>query len=102
MVQLTMLGSTGRWLGGLPPLALARLAGSGAPQTPAQSLERSLLDAETSLLGNRAQEAWQKIGAIPESAATGSAAAGAALRYYALKMRIALAAARPVDGTRAE
>ena len=78
------------------------LAGIGAPQTAAQSLERSLLDAETSLLGNRAQEAWQKIGAIPESAATGSAAAGVALRYYALKMRIALAAARPVDGVRAE
>ena len=170
MVQLTMLGSTGRWLVGIAALALAAcaalppvsqragtvpaaeaaarkgdhaqaatqyenlaatrlppeqielqlaasrewlaagraadaarvLAGIGAPQTAAQSLERSLLDAETSLLGNRAQEAWQKIGAIPESAATGSAAAGAALRYYALKMRIALAAARPVDGIRAE
>src|SRR6202163_565475 len=170
MVQLTMLGSTGRWLGGIAALALAArvalppvsqragtvpaaeaaarkgdhaqaatqyenlaatrvppeqielqlaasrewlaagraadaarvLAGIGAPQTAAQSLERSLLDAETSLLGNRAQEAWQKIGVIPESAATGSAAAGVALRYYALKMRIALAAARPVDGVRAE
>ena len=170
MVQLTMLGSTGRWLVGIAALALAAcaalppvsqragtvpaaeaaarkgdhaqaatqyenlaatrvppeqielqlaasrewlaagraadaarvLAGIGAPQTAAQSLERSLLDAETSLLGNRAQEAWQKIGVIPESAATGSAAAGVALRYYALKMRIALAAARPVDGVRAE
>src|ERR1700681_379426 len=170
MVQLTMLGSTGRWLGGIAALALAArvalppvsqragtvpaaeaaarkgdhaqaatqyenlaatrlppeqielqlaasrewlaagraadaarvLAGIGAPQTAAQSLERSLLDAETSLLGNRAQEAWQKIGAIPEPAATGPAAAGVALRYYALKMRIALAAARPVDGVRAE
>jgi uncharacterized protein len=77
------------------------LAGIGAPLSAAQSLERSLLDAESSLVANRAQEAWQKIGSIAESAATG-AAAGAAVRYYSLKMRIALAAARPVDGVRAE
>ena len=73
-----------------------------APQSPAQSLEHSLLDAETALLANRAQEAWQKFGAITESAAATAANPGAAQRYYMLKMRIALAVARPVDAVRAE
>ncbi|MFI4906437.1 MAG: penicillin-binding protein activator [Steroidobacterales bacterium] len=77
--------------------AMRVLSGISAPQTTAQNLERSLLDAQASLVANRAQEAWQKIGAIPESAA-----AGAPMPYYSLKMRIALAAARPVDGVRAE
>ena len=96
------LAAAREWLAAGRAADAARvLAGIGAPQTGAQSLERSLLDAESSLVANRAQEAWQKIGAIPESAATG-AAAGAAIRYYSLKMRIALAAARPVDAVRAE
>ena len=64
------------------------LASITAPQSAAQSLERSLLDAQTSLVAGRAQEAWQKISAIPESAASATA-----LSYYSLKMRIALAAA---------
>ena len=72
--------------------AMRVLSGISAPQTTAQNLERSLLDAQASLVANRAQEAWQKIGAIPESAA-----AGAPLPYYSLKIRIALAAARPVE-----
>jgi uncharacterized protein len=97
------LAAAREWLAAGRPAEAARvLAGIGAPQSGAQSLERSLLDAETSLVANRAQEAWQKIGAISESAASGSAAAGAPVRYYSLKMRIALAAARPVDGVRAE
>jgi outer membrane PBP1 activator LpoA protein len=49
-----------------PPAEAARvLAAISAPLSAAQSLERSLLDAETALLANRAQEAWQKISAIP-------------------------------------
>jgi hypothetical protein len=97
------LAAVREWLAAGRPAEAARLLSAIiAPQSDAQSLERSLLDAETALLANRAQEAWQKITAIPESAATGSSATGAALRYYALKMRIALAAARPVDGVRAE
>jgi outer membrane PBP1 activator LpoA protein len=92
------LAAAREWLAAGRAADAARvLAGIGAPQTAAQSLERSLLDAETSLLANRAQEAWQKISAIPESAA-----AGAAIRYYSLEMRIALAVARPVDAVRAE
>ena len=66
-------------------------------RTSAQNLERSLLDAEISLVANRAAEAWQKISAISDSVA-----AGAGLRFGSLKMRIAMAAARPVDGVRAE
>jgi outer membrane PBP1 activator LpoA protein len=77
------------------------LAAISAPQSAAQAREHALLEAETALVANRVQEAWQKFGAIDEATATSSGAA-AALRYYALKMRIALAAGRPVDGVRAE
>ncbi len=73
------------------------LAAIRAPLSPAQGLERALLDAETALAGNRPQEAWQKISAIPEPSAAGSA-----LRYESLKMRIAMANAPPVDAIRAE
>jgi len=65
--------------------------------TSAQNEERLLLDAETSLVAQRAQEAWAKIAALPEPTATTAAA-----RYYPLKMRIAMAAGRPVDAVRAE
>jgi outer membrane PBP1 activator LpoA protein len=99
------LAAAREWLAaGRPAEATRVLAGITTPPSAAQGLERSLLDAETSLLANHAQEAWQKIGAIPEPSASDSAAgaAAAAQRYYLLKMRIALAAARPVDGVRAE
>jgi outer membrane PBP1 activator LpoA protein len=65
--------------------------------TGAQNEERLLLDAETSLVAQRAQEAWAKIAALPEPTATNAAA-----RHYPLKMRIAMAAGRPVDAVRAE
>jgi uncharacterized protein len=97
------LAAAREWLAaGRPAEATRVLAGITTPPTAAQALERSLLDAETSLVANHAQEAWQKIGAIPEPSASASAAGAAAQRYYLLKMRIALAAARPVDGVRAE
>ena len=97
------LAAAREWLAAARPTEAARvLSAIIAPQSAAQSLERSLLDAETALLANRAQEAWQKFAAIPESAATTPGAAGAAQRYYMLKMRIALAVARPVDAVRAE
>jgi len=65
--------------------------------TAAQSTERSLLGAETSLDTQHPQEAWTKIAAIPEPAT-----ASGAERYFALKMRIAMAAGRPVDAVLAE
>jgi hypothetical protein len=98
-----LLSATREWLAaGRPADATRVLAGIGPPLSATQSLERALLDAEASLAANRAQEAWQKIGAIAESSVTAGAAPGAALRYYTLKLQIALAAARPVDGVRAE
>jgi len=80
-----------------PAQAQQLLARMEAPLTGVQSYERSLLEAETALVANRAQEAWQKISGLAAGAAS-----EAALRYYTLKMRIALAAGRPADGIRAE
>jgi hypothetical protein len=98
-----LLSAAREWLAAGKPADAARvLAGIGPPLTAAQSLDRSLLDAQVSLDANRAQEAWQKIGAISEASVTAGGAPGAALRYDSLKMQIALAAARPVDGVRAE
>ena len=96
------LAAAREWLAAGRAADAARvLAAISAPQSSAQAREHALLDAETALIGNRAQEAWQKFGAIDPATATGSGAA-AALRYYELKMRIALAAGRPADGVRAE
>ena len=49
------------------------------------------------MAGGQSQRAWQKISAIPEPAGTPVAA-----QYYDSRMRIALAAGRPVEGVRAE
>jgi len=105
------LAAAREWLAANRPADATRvLAAVAGPLTAEQSRERSLVEAEISLVGNRAQEAWQRIGAIPEPAAaalaspaTGAASAReSAQRYYMLKMRIALAVARPVDGVQAE
>lgn len=80
-----------------PGEAMRLLSELGGPLTPTQSLERSLIDAESALLSNRAAEAWQKVNAIPETTAINSGS-----RYYPLKMRVALATDRPIDGVRAE
>ncbi len=92
------LRAVSEWLAAdRPAQAKQLLARMEAPLTSVQSYDRSLLEAETALVANRAQEAWQKINNLAASAAS-----GAALRYYSLKMRIAFAAGRPVDGIRAE
>ncbi len=92
------LRAVSEWLAAdRPAQAQQLLARMEPPLTSAQSYEHSLLEAETALLSNRAPEAWQKISALAASAAPGTA-----LRYDALKMRIALAAGRPLDGIRAE
>ncbi len=65
--------------------------------TPAQLIERQVLEADLELANGRAQQAWQKMSAIPEPTGTPIAP-----QYLASRMRIALAAARPVDGVRAE
>ena len=93
------LSATREWLAAGRAVDAARVLASlrAAALTSAQSEERLLLDAETSLVAQRAQEAWAKIAALPEPTATNAAA-----RYYPLKMRIAMAAGRPVDAVRAE
>lgn len=92
------LSAAREWLAATRPTEAARvIAGLTGQLSAQQALERSLLDAEISLQANRAPEAWQKISAITE-AAGGTAGA----RYFPLKMRIALAADRPLEGIRAE
>jgi outer membrane PBP1 activator LpoA protein len=86
------------WLAANRPAEASRvLSGIAGPLTAQQSLERSLIDAESSLQSNHAPEAWQKISAIPDAVGATSGS-----RYYPLKMRIALAAELPIDGIRAE
>lgn len=95
----SLLAAAQEWLAAGRPAdavrALARL--NGLALTPAQTTERGLLSAQSSLEQQRPQEAWQRIAATPEP----PSAAGAQ-RFYLLKMRIALAAARPVDAVLAE
>jgi uncharacterized protein len=72
------------------------LDGMAGPGTVEQRNERTLLEAELALANGRAQLAWTRIEPLPEPA--GAAAAP----YLDARMRIALAAARPVDAVRAE
>ncbi|MFI4913605.1 MAG: penicillin-binding protein activator [Steroidobacterales bacterium] len=76
---------------------IGMLTASAAGLTPEQNFERTMLDAEVTLAGGRPAAAWQKISAVAEPTA-----APAAPRYLQLRLRIALAAARPVDAVRAE
>jgi outer membrane PBP1 activator LpoA protein len=76
------------------------LAGLRVPPSPPLSAEQNVtarvLDAEVSLAAGQGQQAWEKIAAIPEPAGSGAPA------YLDARMRIAFAAARPVDAVRAE
>jgi len=86
------------WLaGGRPADARRVLALISGSQTAAQAYQHALLDAEVSLDSHRIQQAWRQINAISPSAMP-----AAALRYFSLRMRIALAAGRAIDGIRAE
>jgi outer membrane PBP1 activator LpoA protein len=97
--QVDLLLSAAReWLAARRPAEALRVVSTIAgPLSPAQSLERSLIDANSALLSNRDAEAWQKITAIPESVGATSGS-----RYYPLKMQIALATDRLIEGVRAE
>jgi hypothetical protein len=77
--------------------AARTLAGIAGNLTPAQVIERRVIEADIELANGRAQQAWQKMSVIPEPSGT-----TAAPQYFESRMRIALAAARPVDGVRAE
>jgi outer membrane PBP1 activator LpoA protein len=95
----SLLASTREWLAAGRAADAARVLArlNTLTLTAPQSSERALLGAETSLAAQHPQEAWQKIAALPEpTAAPGSQ------RFYLLKIRIALAAGRPVDAILAE
>jgi hypothetical protein len=86
------------WLtAGRGPEAARALAGITGTLTPVQVIERRVIEADIELANGHAQQAWQKMSPIAEPAGT-----AAAPQYFASRMRIALAAARPVDGVRAE
>jgi outer membrane PBP1 activator LpoA protein len=92
------LSAAREWLAANRPAEAIRVIRAlSGPLTPAESLERSLIDADSALQSNRATEAWQTLGAIAEAAGATSGS-----RYYPLKMRIALATDRPVEAVRAE
>jgi hypothetical protein len=94
-----LLSAVREWLSAGRAADAVRVLSSlnAAALTAAQSSERSLLSAETSLDSQHPQEAWTKIAALPEPTTTSGAA-----RFFALKMRIAMAAGRPVDAVLAE
>ncbi|HWG75954.1 MAG TPA: penicillin-binding protein activator [Steroidobacteraceae bacterium] len=93
-----LLSAAREWLAAQRPADARRVLRTIVePLAPAQHYQRELLDAQVSYQLHQAQLAWRQISALP--AAVGAAAA---LDYYSLKMRIAFAAARPVDGIRAE
>ncbi len=65
--------------------------------TAVQVTERRVIEADIDLANGQSQRAWQKMSAIPEPTGTPIAP-----QYFSSRMRIALAAGRPVDGVRAE
>lgn len=92
------LQATRSWLragrGGEAARVLATIT---VPLTPVQRIERQLLDADITLAAGQAQLAWQKMSAIAEPTGTSLAP-----QYFDSRMRIALAAARPLEGVRSE
>jgi outer membrane PBP1 activator LpoA protein len=82
--------------GAYPPVR-PPAAPASTPQAVPGATERALQSAEGSLAAQRPQEAWQKIAALPEPTE-----GPGAVRFLSLKMRIAMAAARPVDAVTAE
>ncbi len=93
-----LLSAAREWLAaGRPADASRVLRTVGAPLAPPELYQHSLLTAEASYQLHHAQLAWREINALPPATDT-----AAALEYYALKIRIALAAGRAVDGINAE
>ena len=95
----SLLASVREWLAAGRAADAARVLArlNALTLTAPQSSDRALLGAEASLAAQHPQEAWQKISALPEPTA-----APGAQRFYLLKIRIALAAGRPVDAVLAE
>ena len=90
------LAAAREWLAANRAADTARvLASIPATASPAQRYEQRLLDAEATLLDHRPELAWLKISAL-------AANPSGVERYETLRMQIALAASRPVDGIGAE
>lgn len=95
----TLLAATREWLaaGRAAEATRVLMRLNAMTLTGPQGNERALLNAETLMAAQHPQDAWQKITAMPEPTAIQGAQ-----RFYLLKMRIALAAGRPVDAVLAE
>jgi uncharacterized protein len=86
------------WLRSGRPQEANRVLATLPPRlTPAQAIDRRVLEADLLLAAGDAQQAWQKMSLIPAPTGTPSEA-----QYLDSRMQIALAAGRPVDGVRAE
>ncbi|HLK70917.1 MAG TPA: penicillin-binding protein activator [Steroidobacteraceae bacterium] len=93
-----LLAAAQEWLSAERPADAQRVLRSlSEPLAAAQNYQRALLDAEVSFQLHHAQLAWRQISQLPAAMQ-----AGAALDYYTLRMRIAFAAGRAIDGIRAE
>jgi uncharacterized protein len=77
--------------------AARALRGIKGALTPVQVTERKVIEADIELANGQPQRAWQLISAVATPTGT-----PAAPQYYESRMRIALAAGRPVEGVRAE
>jgi outer membrane PBP1 activator LpoA protein len=88
-LQASRSVDAGRILNALAALPAGRL-------TADQTVTRRVLDADVALANGQAQTAWERISALPEPGGP------TATRYLDTRMRIAMAAARPVDSVRAE
>lgn len=93
-----LLTAARSWLNATRTADASRVLGLlGAGLSADQNTQRRTLDAEIALANGQAQQAWTRISAIPEPAG-----GALAIEYLEARMRIALAAARPVDAVRAE
>lgn len=93
-----LLLATRSWLAAARSVDAARVLGMlGTGLTAEQGTQRRILDAEITLANGQAQTAWTRISAVAEPTMPGLAG-----EYLDARMRIAMAAARPVDAVRAE
>ncbi len=93
------LSAAREWLAAQRPADASRVLATlaSSPLAASERYQRSLLGAEVSYQLHHALLAWRQISALPANGA-----GGAPLDYDSLRMRIALAAGRPIDGISAE
>ena len=90
--------ATSAYLAAKRPEEAARvLAQVEEPLTSQQAVEKPLLEVELALARGQGQQAWQRIGTLPEPRTAPEAA-----HYWQLKQQAALAAGRPNDAVAAQ